>query len=297
MSNYIYKYIRNNEIIYIGKTINLTRRHKEHLKEDKFKQSDELWYFTCKNKHLMDVYEIAFINKYHPILNIADNYNNINFDVEEPEWIKYNKNINIVKNNNIDNNNTKKYKDFEIKEYTNIFKEQQLKSKEQLINISQINIPKLPLIGWKLLTALYLKNDIMSISEYLNLSKTGVGGGTYKGIKKVTSFLANENYIKIINDNCYKLLIDFPLKFLSEEQLLMTFNFTSKHSYELLLMLDNTYRRDDIMNFFDYTEYKCMTQNVFKTGLSQINKCFNMNYIASTIRNGRKIEYISFINE
>ena len=69
---YIYKYVENDKIIYIGKTVNLRRRIQEHSKEEKFKKhSDALvYYFKCASEADMTIYEIYYIYKYKPELNL-----------------------------------------------------------------------------------------------------------------------------------------------------------------------------------------------------------------------------------
>ena len=62
MSNYIYKmFDKNNEIIYIGKTINIDQRLRQHMTDkDKkwFKTVSKIYYAECLNKTDMDIYEI-----------------------------------------------------------------------------------------------------------------------------------------------------------------------------------------------------------------------------------------------
>ena len=99
MKYYIYKYVVNNEIVYIGKTSNLEKRIKQH-ESDKLKNLQaSIYYFECQNKTAMTSWEYNLINKYHPKYNIILNNTNINIRVQEPEWIFYKKNNNISKNN------------------------------------------------------------------------------------------------------------------------------------------------------------------------------------------------------
>ena len=67
MSFYIYKHILNNEVVYIGKTINMKNRQKQHSK-DKFWFSDDLVieYTEVTDSMIMDIYEKYYINKYSP---------------------------------------------------------------------------------------------------------------------------------------------------------------------------------------------------------------------------------------
>lgn len=105
---YIYKYVHNNNIIYIGKTnISLINRVKSHAKESKFKQYDDvqIYCFKCENRIETDIYEKYLINKYKPILNIADKIQqDISIVIEEKEWIKYDDYLSFVKENNTQNN-------------------------------------------------------------------------------------------------------------------------------------------------------------------------------------------------
>ena len=92
MSFYIYKYVENNEIIYIGQTVSIHRRIDEHRSSsDKlYNFQGEIYYFECNNKIEMDSYEYFLINKYHPKYNVLYNNDNLSLNIEEPIWIKYN---------------------------------------------------------------------------------------------------------------------------------------------------------------------------------------------------------------
>ena len=93
MNYYIYKYIQNNQILYIGKTKNLTRRIYEHSEEPKFKilKNDYyIYYFQCNNEIEMNSFEYFLIIKYHPILNCT--FNNINISnvfINDNNWQKF----------------------------------------------------------------------------------------------------------------------------------------------------------------------------------------------------------------
>ena len=73
MSNYIYKmFDKNNKIIYIGKTIDIDQRIRQHMMDkDKnwFKTVSKIYYAECLNKTDMDIYEIYYINKLVPLHN------------------------------------------------------------------------------------------------------------------------------------------------------------------------------------------------------------------------------------
>lgn len=108
MSFYIYKYTYENEIVYIGKTINLNQRIKEHSREKKFQNEKfDIYYFLCSNQRQMDFYEYVLINKYKPALNVMNKKEFEEFSFIEPTWIKYDKNTVLItkeiEENDLDN--------------------------------------------------------------------------------------------------------------------------------------------------------------------------------------------------
>ena len=102
MSFYIYKYVYNDIVEYIGKTTNLEERIKQHTKDKLKNFNGKIYYFECPNKTAMTSWEYTLINKYHPRYNVALKDSKINIDVKEPEWILY-MNTSIKTNNNIIN--------------------------------------------------------------------------------------------------------------------------------------------------------------------------------------------------
>lgn len=102
MSHYVYKYVYNNEIIYIGKTdTNLIRRLKEHCKSgdnidskywDKINKSD-IYYCYANNKIMSDVIESELIRRYKPICNKAKMSDWSGIEFVEPKWYFFDKNI------------------------------------------------------------------------------------------------------------------------------------------------------------------------------------------------------------
>lgn len=91
----IYRYIDKDtkKILYVGKTdSSLENRINQHQTETKFKDIDaEIEYVELKNNMETRFYEFYFINKWKPVLNIADKYE-YDLDCEissEFEWKKY----------------------------------------------------------------------------------------------------------------------------------------------------------------------------------------------------------------
>ena len=98
MGNYVYKYVLNDDIIYIGMTSNLDARIASHgRKGDNINREAwpdikkaEVYYIKMANVVMADVVEKTLILRYKPKYNTAymkSNWNEIPF--EEPEWIRY----------------------------------------------------------------------------------------------------------------------------------------------------------------------------------------------------------------
>lgn len=94
--NGVYKYVYGNKIIYIGKSDNsIIDRISAHTKEEKFMpyiDKVDIYYSPCINPAHTKVVETCLINKYKPILNVMDKYEE-SFDVGfiEPSWYKISK--------------------------------------------------------------------------------------------------------------------------------------------------------------------------------------------------------------
>lgn len=95
MSNYIYKmFNKNDEIIYIGKTLNLKERIKQHKQEkDWFCEVSIIYYAVCESKTDMDIYEIYYINKCNPKYNLLNAHKEkFKYELPELRFIEYKKN-------------------------------------------------------------------------------------------------------------------------------------------------------------------------------------------------------------
>lgn len=103
--HYVYRYIYNDEIIYIGRTIDMDRRIYSHKYEIKFKNFCKdnnidycdllIEYLVLQNSTEENVVEKMLINKNKPILNTADNHESISTFIDfsiNTDWIKYENN-------------------------------------------------------------------------------------------------------------------------------------------------------------------------------------------------------------
>ena len=101
MKYFIYKYVENNEIIYIGQTIHLQERISQHSRELNFVNfNGKIFYFTCNNQTDMDAYEYFLINKYQPKYNTRFKNKIEIIDFSEPQWILFTRNCEQSSNNN-----------------------------------------------------------------------------------------------------------------------------------------------------------------------------------------------------
>ena len=99
--NYIYRYLHDNKIVYVGQTTKpLKERVNQHCKEVAFLGLTHIQYFaipkTCHavDKQILNKTENFYINLYNPILNIArsskiDPNDNAIVKIKECEWLEY----------------------------------------------------------------------------------------------------------------------------------------------------------------------------------------------------------------
>lgn len=98
MSHYVYKYVLNGEILYIGKTDGvLSRRLKQHGRKgdniaseywDEINKCD-IYYISCANNIMSDVIESELIRRYKPKCNKAKLSEWSGLPFEEPSWELY----------------------------------------------------------------------------------------------------------------------------------------------------------------------------------------------------------------
>lgn len=93
MGHYVYKYVENGEIIYIGKNdTDLVSRIKAHKREQKFKEhsSAEVYYIELANKTESSGLEKLLINEFKPILNVLDKRDSKSIDwIPALDWHRY----------------------------------------------------------------------------------------------------------------------------------------------------------------------------------------------------------------
>lgn len=89
---YIYKYVYDGEVIYVGKTdSDLNARIRSHAAEFKFQKyidKANIFYYECKNAAHTALLEIYYINKYKPKLNVSMKYDDdLEIYIKDVEWL------------------------------------------------------------------------------------------------------------------------------------------------------------------------------------------------------------------
>ena len=89
MGHYVYKYVYDGEIVYIGKNdTNLKNRINQHKLENRFKPylKSDIYYIELANATMSDVVESELIRRYKPKLNVAKMSDWSGLKFVEPEW-------------------------------------------------------------------------------------------------------------------------------------------------------------------------------------------------------------------
>lgn len=94
MNYYVYRFLINENVVYVGKTIDIDKRMythftKGHLPLECYEQIDAIQYIECKNNTDMNIKELYFINKYKPIYNTVNKSENDEVMIREFESIEW----------------------------------------------------------------------------------------------------------------------------------------------------------------------------------------------------------------
>lgn len=91
---YVYKYIDvNNNLLYVGQTIDLDRRFNEHKGREWDLKKEKILFAKCNSISDMNIYEMYYINKLKPKYNSALVFGDEpSFVLPELIWEEYNKN-------------------------------------------------------------------------------------------------------------------------------------------------------------------------------------------------------------
>lgn len=89
---FLYKYYVDDELMYIGRTVDPVRRLFEHIQEDsKFRAVNRFDIYECKSKSDMLFLERLLIGQYSPPWNVVDADNGgLSFDIPEIDFTSYN---------------------------------------------------------------------------------------------------------------------------------------------------------------------------------------------------------------
>lgn len=304
---YIYKYVQNNEVIYIGQSINLVNRIAQH-KTDKLKDVQaDIYFFECENQTAMNSWEYCLINKYHPKYNVALNNSNAEINITEPKWILYKPDLfkyNYQSSKHQTDNKLHKVYSLNL-DVLNIT------SPNYLSVITSYNFYNTQMLEQRLMLYLLLKSkfnnqDILtvigSVIEYTNFLNIG-HCNIYNQIRGIVQ---NSDYL------CEKTNTSFgltekgveQLKFFMEldiETLISIIqNFQSKYScfiLNLLLQTENyTLSLEELYPYLppSYTKLDHLKKRVFIPAIEDL-KLAGFDFKCNLKKTGRKYTHISFI--
>lgn len=123
MGHYVYKYVLNDEIIYIGKNdtdlhsrIATHGKRGDNISEDGWSEINAatIYYIKLANSTMSDVVESELIRKYKPKYNVAKKSDWTGLPFVEPEWIRYKPKKRTEK---CENNKQIRTKEHKVKDY------------------------------------------------------------------------------------------------------------------------------------------------------------------------------------
>lgn len=307
MKYYIYKYIVNNEIVYIGQSTNLKRRISEH-KIDKLKNlKATIYYFECQNRTAMNSWEYNLINKYHPKYNSALKDDNTNINIEEPKWLLYKEeNFPIIKKKEEKEVNHK-VANIDLGVLLNTIDYKNSQSENNIIyHFYNISLLEQKVVIYLLIKSKLYNIDLLnvegSISEYLRFLGITTGGRLYREIKdKNSSFfnITDDNKLSLTEDGINELInfqeldIDYLaniLKFIQSKWTCFILDaLLQTDDYILYINELNYYLSDSYISNFNGTKKRIILPAIEEMNLMGLNFSYN------PIKVGRKISYIKFI--
>jgi len=303
---YIYKYIINNNIYYIGQTTDLTRRIKEHKREQKFLDYNnfKIFYFQCRNQKETDSYEYFLINKYHPILNVAFKYEDFIIDIKEPEWFLYEEDNFLPFKEKIKLKKEHHYKEGKISDINNINKIELIEDTSFFSSFNNISLFDQKIILFMLLKykinnlKFTDKNIIFPMPEFLKYYHYTHSGNIYQEVKERSSFVKKEDeYIF----NFPKDIKNTPLFKLSEEEINSFSQITCKYTIPCFenIILNKKIKKEDFVKFLcpnaiSYqNNFKDFRRKVLDSVFRDL-KNIGYDYTFKTIYTGRKITDLIF---
>lgn len=319
MSFYIYKYIDNltNKILYIGQTNDLKRRIREHNSEEKFKKLSNysIYYFNCTTKTETNSYEYFLIKKHNPPLNIIFNndiLNNSFFDLNEPEWQKYNEEEKNEKNENNKINKNKKILLQPFLNYSILEKKEEEKEEEKNYLIKNLKedcfFNNLNLLEQRQLIYIFCKNKVnqendifYTANEFCKFSNViGNPAEYYKLLRQSPFFIEKERNIYSLSNNG-KISFNSLIYKLPLEQINFLMFTKSKYSIPILELILNTEPKNKIImketllkeGISNYKEFRDFKRRCLEPALEELNILgFKYNY--EKINSGRTCTGIKF---
>ena len=162
--NTIYRFLdSNNNIIYIGKSIHINERirNHRHLVQECYDNTSKIQYTTFDTQNDMDLAEIYLISKIKPKYNKIYKDNNVTIIIDELDYIDWYDYDNTVQDDTFKYNRFNDEKGYLFRPTANIISTFKINNKLISMGLSHVNIGKL------LILAINTDNDNM-ISHYYN---------------------------------------------------------------------------------------------------------------------------------
>ncbi len=317
---YIYKYLLNNECIYVGKTINIFRRHKQHLREHSyFSEAETILIAECKSAIEMDIYELYYISKDHPKYNIMNTQRGECENISLPELSFKSYTQNSILNNKItyiNKRNISRPTTFKIKNKYKLptLKTEKLKNNIQIpivktenktlickIETNKLNqFLKLSFQNQRLysyLSSFNNKEITLEPTDYFKVSELSINSGfRYAALKESLKELKENNFIDYTNnkitllysDNTY---IEYPFK------IFVTSNNRSKNAINFYLLMKYrsnnfqdikiTFSREELNEIFSYKKISHIEDRVILPFMELQNSFLELKYKYQWNKNGR----------
>ena len=91
---YVYKWVHNDNVIYVGQSRDIKKRIAAERSDERFKiyKNPSIYIVKCRNSNEMSILEKILIDQYQPILNSLDKYSDkidLPINTEALEWVDY----------------------------------------------------------------------------------------------------------------------------------------------------------------------------------------------------------------
>lgn len=309
---YIYQFYNDkNQLLYIGKTINLVQRFISHFSENNWKSKEvsRIMYAECKTKTDMDIYEIYYINVLNPRYNISL-VNNVvpSFKLEELDFKEYRNELNTSSLNKSYSNIFKSNKpntDLLITEQRFLFMSLEIILKENIkYNNKNLNFyyqVKIPIVD-------YIKKFNIKANNIYDIIRNLLDSFSMKHYKINNDYKVLVEYCTVDDNNDIVLFFNMEtIKYLiKNKDKYLFFNVNIRNKYTLKLFNISKELNNKRINYEDlrgvlligekYNMYSDFKRQLLDPAIKEINNLSNINIviIPKFTYKTRQIETVQF---